>query len=124
MGDVTTDWARVHRPRAIEVPPGGSRCQEHNARQGGSKSGDAQRVTERSNRTTLFHRQWQHYSFNRGVRAPFVLKGHVSELLELDAKDVSRDAAIVGTRLKPAIRLLTKNPQLHAADFAPRAILV
>ncbi len=57
MGDVTTDRARVHRPRAIEVPPGGSRCQEHNARQGGSKSGDAQRVTERSNRTTLFHLQ-------------------------------------------------------------------
>jgi hypothetical protein len=57
MGNVTADRARVHRPRAIEVPPGGSRCQEHNARQGGSKSGDAQRVTERSNRTTLFHLQ-------------------------------------------------------------------
>ena len=57
MGNVTADRARVHRPGAIDVPPGGSRCQEHNAGEGGSQGGDAQRVTERSNRTTLFHVQ-------------------------------------------------------------------
>jgi len=57
MGNVTADRAGVHRPRAIDVPPGGSRCQEHYARKGGGKRGDAQRVAERSNRTTLSHMQ-------------------------------------------------------------------
>ena len=57
MGNVTADRAGVHRPRAIDVPPGSSSCQEHNARQGGRKSSDAQRVAERWNRTTLYHVQ-------------------------------------------------------------------
>ena len=57
MGDMTADRAGVHRPRTIDVPPCSSRCQKHNAREGGRKSGDAQRVAERSNRTTLSHVQ-------------------------------------------------------------------